>query len=882
MKKKKKKAKVWESTKSRTFLSSAMLKSKNHGRTLIKTVKCANRHDWREYSNFINNKEELVGKETAQPTNEHISHTGNKTDLDKTKSLEAALARSKVFAKTVNKTAATKDAVLFLEKPILKSSSQRNIERGKPRNKYLDGHSGAGGKLSRNRRLPQTFDKVNNNMLNKEKDKQLKTPKISKEKQTLNKPLRTPVFIEEIQKSVLDVETTQITDKKPFSTVNLVLQESENFQLSHIDKKDAVLPPTLKHGIDYALFQPLTFQLVKDKRSGKSVLGESVSTPINVHNFNYDALPKYKTPSEDKVLLQVAKDAAAKFYSSSSSMTGALSQIHFFLSNFRPVKHHYLSKTFETFSDYAMSAKQAVSLLVQRKSDDQSVTSAPVYSISNDKSADTEIILSQLGHALETQLTTTKEEFDKNYDKSNPGYKGTQASTKVTAQDYFHYSKISNFVLRSQLDSHHPDLPGSGIFDLKTRAVSAIRHDLAYVQKNNNFTGYALNKVYGTYESFEREFYDLSKLTLLKYGLQAKIGNMDGIFLAYHNISKIFGFQYLPLEDIQYILSSYHCDSFKGDLQKRKELLKVFYTPAELVSKELLPEFLDKRISKAIMDQEYKFSFQILNKMLSLIHSELNNCSNFRLMIKAEPPVYNKNEAIDVYRDEHQKTTLYFFAVPLASEDIRFLEERSLKTSLVDANPEKIDEFLKDLSHFNKTHFANKLVGFKLTITEQKVQGNGEKLPKVEFSNEEKSSNLNSREVKKLEQFTNGEGIYKNFDMWEHPYFFHPNDVKSWNINCKVEKINSPLTKAKMYSTYLEEKMRFVKSNIEEARLYENEELSKSKDVSVSKSKKVLTKKDIEKLKYLIGTQILPKNYRSSRQSYDDFKQTLRAYGQKS
>ncbi|KAL6949020.1 hypothetical protein ACO0QE_001506 [Hanseniaspora vineae] len=859
-----------------------MFRSENHGRTLIRLMNRTQRHDWRQYSDFIDRKETFVDKEATQRTGEHISQVRNKVDADETKSLEAALARSKVFAKTVDTAKDAEDAISFLEKPRLKNASQRNTERKRPRNNYLNGHSNNAGHLLTKRHIPSDSNSFKHPKPNKERGKQLKTSNSLNEKQSPNKPTKTPVFIEEIQKSVLDVNTTKKSVKKLFTSMNLVLQESENFQLRHIDSKDAILPPTLKHGIDYALFQPLTFQLVKDKRSGKSVLGESVSTPINVHNFNYDALPKYKTPSEDKVLLQVAKDAAAKFYSSSSSMTGALSQIHFFLSNFRPVKHHYLSKTFETFSDYAMSAKQAVSLLVQRKSDDQNVTSAPVYSISNDKSADTEIILSRLGHALETQLTTTKEDFDKNYDKSHPNYSPNQDTTKLPEQDYFHYSKISNFVLRSQLDSHHPDLPGSGVFDLKTRAVSAIRHDLAYVQRNNNFTGYALDKVYGTYESFEREFYDLSKLTLLKYGLQAKIGNMDGIFLAYHNISKIFGFQYLPLEEIQYILSSYHCDLFKSELQKRKELLKILYTPAELVSKELLPDALDKSISKAIMDQEYKFSFQVLNKMLNLIHSELNNCSDFRLMIKAEPPVNKKDEATDVYRDDYEKSTLYFFAVPLASEDVRFLEERSLKTSLVDANPEKVDEFLNDLSHFNKTHFANKLLGFKLTINKQEVQGNGEKLPAMSFSSERNSSALAPRDAKKLEQFINGEGIYKDFDLWEHPYFFHPNDVRNWNISCKIEKINSPLTKAKMYSNYLDEKMRFVKSNIEETRLYDKEEVNKLGNVQASSGKKVLTKKDLEKLKYLIGTQVLPRNYRSSRQSYDDLKQTLRAYGQKS
>jgi hypothetical protein len=29
--------------------------------------------------------------------------------------------------------------------------------------------------------------------------------------------------------------------------------------------------------------------------------------------------------------------------------------------------------------------------------------------------------------------------------------------------------------------------------------------------------------------------------------MQVRIGDMDGIFLAYHNTARMFGFQYLPL-----------------------------------------------------------------------------------------------------------------------------------------------------------------------------------------------------------------------------------------------------------------------------------------------------------------------------------------------
>jgi hypothetical protein len=38
------------------------------------------------------------------------------------------------------------------------------------------------------------------------------------------------------------------------------------------------------------------------------------------------------------------------------------------------------------------------------------------------------------------------------------------------------------FVMRSQLDCHDPRLPGTGVFDIKTRACVSIRMDLLNYQ----------------------------------------------------------------------------------------------------------------------------------------------------------------------------------------------------------------------------------------------------------------------------------------------------------------------------------------------------------------------------------------------------------------
>ncbi|TFY67867.1 hypothetical protein EVJ58_g1354 [Rhodofomes roseus] len=101
--------------------------------------------------------------------------------------------------------------------------------------------------------------------------------------------------------------------------------------------------------------------------------------------------------------------------------------------------------------------------------------------------------------------------------------------------------------MRAQLDCHSPVLPGTGVFDIKTRAAVAVRLNLPKYRDNSNYRIYSIQ---GPWMSFEKEYYDLIRSAFLKYSFQARIGNMDGVFVAYHNTHEIFGFQYIPLEEM--------------------------------------------------------------------------------------------------------------------------------------------------------------------------------------------------------------------------------------------------------------------------------------------------------------------------------------------
>jgi hypothetical protein len=76
---------------------------------------------------------------------------------------------------------------------------------------------------------------------------------------------------------------------------------------------------------------------------------------------------------------------------------------------------------------------------------------------------------------------------------------------------------------------------------------------------------YSILKDKGAKLSFEKEYYDIVRAGMLKWryvqltcdrdqqyailtgSMQARIGGMDGIFVAYHNCRRLFGFQYLPM-----------------------------------------------------------------------------------------------------------------------------------------------------------------------------------------------------------------------------------------------------------------------------------------------------------------------------------------------
>ena len=256
-----------------------------------------------------------------------------------------------------------------------------------------------------------------------------------------------------------------------------------------------------------------------------------------VTEFDFDATSAFTPPSQDTKLAAMMKKYDKKYMASTSSMVSVLAHFHYLLSAWRPLNLDVLSKSFTgEYRSFTQMSRLPTSIFLRHRADG-------TYAIDSDKEWDAENVLSFMGRSMEKMLTLPPESFEK-YRHANSHTLSEEARNEP---ETYHYSVFGDFMMRSQLDAHDPRLPGTGTFDLKSRAVVAVRADVS------NFSlgaGYQIKTTTGNWESFEREYYDMVRATFLKYSMQVRIGKMDGIFVAFHNTEKIFGFQYISLDEM--------------------------------------------------------------------------------------------------------------------------------------------------------------------------------------------------------------------------------------------------------------------------------------------------------------------------------------------
>lgn len=265
---------------------------------------------------------------------------------------------------------------------------------------------------------------------------------------------------------------------------------------------------------------------------------ENLPTPDMIEFDNFE---KYMKPSEDPNLKKMMKSGNFKFSSSTSGISSTLSHFFYKLTNFKSPHFYNLSDSFKEEPLKFMMYQRKPSMIVLNKNENgqYSINKNSIFESKN------EIILLKMGKYMEKLFTCSKEVFEKRYIKKD----GKKPESYIDEGDYFNFVGYDKILLRSQIDCAGKDKFGNDIvFEIKTRAVSPIRYD---VYNYFDYLNYELNSLLGKHSSYEREFYDLIRGAFLKYLFQLKIGGMDGAFISYHNTQKIYGFEYISLNDIE-------------------------------------------------------------------------------------------------------------------------------------------------------------------------------------------------------------------------------------------------------------------------------------------------------------------------------------------
>lgn len=327
-------------------------------------------------------------------------------------------------------------------------------------------------------------------------------------------------------------------------------------QLKKIPPAAGSAIPTLHHGLDRVLFNP-GVHFLRCPRTGLFNFPTHLLHPPVPESVS--GISAFTSAQQDQKLHNRGTLLATRFVSSTSSATGLLSQIYFCLLGLdRGPGVSFLSESFLQAIRLVQPPSGAMNQIEFTAitkvphcvvvTPHQTESGKTVYSLFTDPDAKQAVeepgpgggseILMQMGHVFERQFTSSQADFARCLQNGAPG------------ESSFSFSHTPNLLIRSQIDCIDDRLPGK-TFDIKTRATLPLRFCPGAYKA---LSGYRLNSLYGVHNSFEREFFDMARSAFLKYAFQAHLGGMDGIFVAYHNVLEIFGFQYLPLAVLDEII----------------------------------------------------------------------------------------------------------------------------------------------------------------------------------------------------------------------------------------------------------------------------------------------------------------------------------------
>lgn len=376
--------------------------------------------------------------------------------------------------------------------------------------------------------------------------------------------------------------------------------------------------PELAHGLEVALrgdgLYPLEAPWVCDRRHFKKrkakadmpvYYHDSLRKIVQPENIAWGNIPAYVPAARDSKLHDItSKTPGAMYSSSTSSISPAIAAMYHLLSNFRDTNllGGLSARIADLPSNFSKFHRRPVAFVIS-----QNESNPPSYSVNAHSGMSFgPPILRELGHSMERMLTMSPMDFENKYVVAE-GTKDGAFSSYKSEEQFFHYSQISKFVLRAQIDCRNGNT--GEVFDVKTRAVAPIRYDLGNYEAHSS---HRLRFLTGRSDSYEREFYDMVRTVFLKYALQLRIGRMSGALVAYHNTKEVLGLEYISLKEIQsYIFGSEEWAdvAFGTAIRLLEEII-------EKVTESIKLESADEEIKVVLSTEWSKLSMKIFAQRL--------------------------------------------------------------------------------------------------------------------------------------------------------------------------------------------------------------------------------------------------------------------------
>lgn len=172
--------------------------------------------------------------------------------------------------------------------------------------------------------------------------------------------------------------------------------------------------PKLGHGLDRVLFNTGVHYL-RDPRTNVYNFDPFLRNISQPDEFNFDSIPKFIPPSQDKTLHKSAAKFSSKFVSSTSSIAPSMSHFYFLISRLKPMN---LSSRFTGYFEdepqtFTQMCRSPVGVHLRPHSlNDSGVVVRSLVTEKSTKDEDKPTILMQLGNVIEKLLTHSKSEFE--------------------------------------------------------------------------------------------------------------------------------------------------------------------------------------------------------------------------------------------------------------------------------------------------------------------------------------------------------------------------------------------------------------------------------------------------------------------------------------